>query len=408
VTTLAPRRVLGQRGRVVILAGLAITLTAVNLRTAVTGFTPLLEIIGADVGFGVAVAGLLGAIPAASFAIFGLLAPAVTRRFGLERTVTVALALTAVSLLLRALALSPHVLVLSTLLALAGIGAANVVIVPLVKAWFPQRIALWTSLYLIFMQTGQFLAPLIAVPVAEATHWRVSVGIWVVPAAIAALVWLIVAARRPASTAPAPAPAQSISSQTVVTPSISRSVTVWGLVVLFAMLSISNYGIVTWMPAMLTDAGASAALGGTMLALYSSWGVAAAFVVPSMATRMANPFVIVVICAILLVAGYLGLLISPLAGTLIWVCALGIGVSTFPLCMTLINRRTDTAQAASAVSGFVQGIGYGLACFAPFGLGLLREATGSWSIPLIVLAATTVPGVLGGWFACRPRRIEQL
>jgi CP family cyanate transporter-like MFS transporter len=74
--------------------------------------------------------------------------------------------------------------------------------------------------------------------------------------------------------------------------------------------------------------------------------------------------------------------------------------------MTLINRRTRTPESASAVSGFVQGIGYSLACFGPLGLGLLREATGSWSIPLLALAATAVPGVVAGWFACRPRFVE--
>jgi len=382
-------------------AGLAIVLTAVNLRTAVTGFTPLLEIIGSDLGFGVALAGLLGTIPAASFAVFGFLAPVVTRRFGLERTATVALGLTALSLLLRAFSPTPLVLALSTVSALAGIGAANVVIVPLVKSWFAHRLALWTSLYLIVMQLGQFVAPLLAVPVAHAASWRFSVGIWAAPAALAAVVWLVLAVRLPAAHhAPAHPPTDGAR------PRIGRSSTVWGLVILFGMMSFSNYGIITWVPAMLTDAGGSAALGGTMVALYSAWGMVAAVVVPRVATRMRNPFVVVVACAIILAAGYLGLLLSPLGGTLVWICALGIGVSTFPLCVTLVNARTRTAQTASAVSGFVQGIGYGLACFAPIGLGFLREATGSWSGPLLVLAASTVPGVIAGWFACRPRFVD--
>ncbi|MFE6256291.1 CynX/NimT family MFS transporter [Agromyces sp. NPDC057865] len=389
-----------RRGRLTLWAGLAIALTAVNLRTAVTGFTPLLQIIGSDLGFGVALAGLLGTVPAASFALFGFLAPVVTRRFGLERTAAVALGLTALSLLIRAFSPTPAVLVLSTALALAGIGAANVVIVPLVKAWFPHRLALWTSLYLILMQTGQFIAPLIAVPVAESASWRLSVGIWAVPAAVAAVVWLVLTLIARAEHVPA-APTTGEAR-----PRISRSSTVWGLVILFAMMSLSNYGIITWVPAVLTDAGGSAVLGGTMVALYSVWGVVAALVVPHVATRMTNPFVVVVVCSIVLVAGYLGLLLSPLEGTVLWICALGIGVSTFPLCMTLINRRTRTPQSASAVSGFVQGIGYGLACFGPIGLGLLHEATGSWSAPLLVLAATAVPGVIAGWFACRPRFVE--
>src|SRR5690606_25837693 len=91
----------------IIAAAVAIVLTALNLRTAVTGLTPLLETIGADLGFGLALAGVLGAIPAAAFAVFGFFAPAVTRRFGLERTAAFALVLTAVAVVLRAVAYGP-------------------------------------------------------------------------------------------------------------------------------------------------------------------------------------------------------------------------------------------------------------------------------------------------------------
>lgn len=401
MTTLLPSSVPVDRRRLLVWAGLAVALTAVNLRTAVTGFTPLLEIIGDDLGFGLAVAGLLGTVPAATFAVFGFLAPVVTRRFGLERTATVALGLSALAIVLRAFSPTPAVLVASTVLALAGIGAANVVIVPLVKVWFADRIALWTSSYLLLMQTGQFVAPLLAVPVAEAASWRWSVGIWAVPAAVAAAVWLALAVRLPADHH-APVPAGSPGAR----PRVARSSTVWGLVGLFAMMSLSNYSIITWVPAVLTDAGASASLGGSMVGLYSVWGVLAALVVPHVATRLANPFVVVVACSVVLVAGYVGLAVAPLDGTVLWVCALGVGVSTFPLCMTLINHRTRSPQVASTVSGFVQGIGYGLACVGPVGLGLLREATGSWTTPLVVLAATAVPGVVAGWFACRPRYVE--
>src|SRR5690606_5776823 len=205
------------------------------------GFTPLLEVIGDDLGYGLALAGVLGTVPAASFAAFGFLAPYVTRRFGLERTAAVALSLTAVSLLFRALSSGPLSLVMSTVLALAGIGATNVVIVPLVKAWFPQRIALWTSLYLILMQAGQFISPLLAIPVADAAGWRTSVGMWAVPAAVAGAVWFVLMAKLPADHhAPSAAPAH------VDRVRISRSSTVWGLVLLFGAMSMSNYGIITW------------------------------------------------------------------------------------------------------------------------------------------------------------------
>jgi CP family cyanate transporter-like MFS transporter len=401
VTTVLPSSVPVGRARPVLWAGLAVALTAVNLRTAVTGITPLLDTIGDDLGFGLALAGLLGTVPAATFGVFGFLAPVLTRRFGLEHTATAALSLTAVALVLRALSGSPLVLVLSTVLALAGVGAANVVIVPLVKVWFADRVALWTSAYLLLLQTGQFVAPLVAVPVAGATSWRWSVGVWAVPAALAAVVWFVLSARlRADHRAPVVRVAPGARSR------ISRSSTAWGLVGLFAMMSLSNYSIITWVPAVLTDAGGSDALGGSMVGLYSVWGVLAALVVPHVATRMANPFPVVVGCSALLVLGYVGLAAAPLDATALWICALGLGVSTFPLCMTLINHRTRTPQAAATVSGFVQGVGYGLACVGPVGLGLVREASGSWTAPLVVLAVTAVPGVVAGWFACRPRYVE--
>lgn len=389
------------RKGLVLWAGLAIALTAINLRTAVTGFTPLLETIGADLGYGMAVAGLLGAVPPVSFAIFGFVAPAVTKRFGLERTAAVALGLTAVSLLLRAFAPGTTVLTLSTVLALAGIGAANVVVVPLVKTWFPNRLALWTSLYLLLMQTGQFVAPLVAIPLAAVGTWRFSVGVWAGPLALAAGVWLVVAVKlRTRHRASGPTATTGVKSL------IHRSPTAWGLVGLFAGTSLANYCIITWLPVVLTDAGGNPGMGGTMVAVYSSWGVAAALVVPQLATRVKQPFVVVAVCGALMVVGYLGLLISPLAGTLVWVCALGLGVSTFPLCMTLINLRTRSAQTASATSGYVQGVGYAIAAVGPIGVGLLYEATGALTVPLLLLAGVTVPSVIAGWYACRPRFVE--
>ena len=79
MTSLLPARTLHGRRRLATWAALAIALTALDLRTAVTGLPPLLEAVGADLGFGIALAGLLGTVPAATDAVFGFLAPLVTR-----------------------------------------------------------------------------------------------------------------------------------------------------------------------------------------------------------------------------------------------------------------------------------------------------------------------------------------
>ena len=91
---------------------------------------------------------------------------------------------------------------------------------------------------------------------------------------------------------------------------------------------------------------------------------------------------------------------------LLWSALVGLGASTFPLSLTLINLRTRTPAGSSALSGFMQGVGYSLACLGPLLFGLAREASGSWTWSFVMLGASLAVLLLGGWQACKPRLLE--
>ncbi len=57
-------------------------LAALNLRPAITSFGALLEEVRAGLGMSGSVAGLLTSLPALCFAVFGVTAPRLARRFG--------------------------------------------------------------------------------------------------------------------------------------------------------------------------------------------------------------------------------------------------------------------------------------------------------------------------------------
>jgi CP family cyanate transporter-like MFS transporter len=394
----------GRAASSAILPLLAIIATAVNLRTAVTGFSPLLEIIGDDLGFGPALYGLFGTIVTASFAVFGFVAAAVSRRWGLEVTIAAATLLTAVGVLTRALAPNPTTLVLSTIVAFAGVGTSNVLIVPLVKRYFADRIKAISSLYLALLQLGQFVAPLVAVPVAVGWGWRPAIGVWAAISAVACVLWAVVALRSRRSAASGGAAAATATGAPIE--GAWRSPLLWGLVAMFAMTALNTYVVITWLPTILVDAGADPALGGTLLALFSVFGLLAAFVVPPLAVKLRNPIAVVVVCVALLGVGYAGLMVAPLEGAVVWVVALGLGVSTFPLCLTLVNARSRTTAGSSRLSSAMQGIGYGIACVGPLGIGLLYDATGGWGAPYAVLFLSLAILLVGGILACRPGAIE--
>ena len=75
---------------------------------------------------------------------------------------------------------------------------------------------------------------------------------------------------------------------------------------------------------------------------------------------------------------------------MLWAVVLGVGTVTFPLILTLIGLRART-PGHRGLSGFTQSIGYLIAAIGPFGFGLLHDATGGWTVPLLVLTALSLP-----------------
>src|SRR5690606_3563687 len=139
-------------GRALVLAG--IVLAAFNLRTAVTSLTPLLDVLGREFGFGPAFAGLLGMVPTAAFAAAGVGTPRLAHRLGLERTAALSMGLASAGLLWRALGDSSAALLAASAVALAGMGIGNVILPPLVKRYFPERVGTLSSLYITVLQVG--------------------------------------------------------------------------------------------------------------------------------------------------------------------------------------------------------------------------------------------------------------
>jgi CP family cyanate transporter-like MFS transporter len=387
----------------------AIALTAINLRTSVTGFSPLLDAIGSDLSFDASLFGIFGTIVTASFAVFGFLASFVSLRFGVEATLAAATLLTAAGIVLRALSPNPVTLVLTTVVLFAGVGTTNVLIVPIVKRYFGNRLKAVSSMYLALLQFGQFLAPLLAVPIGILTGWRIAVGVWAILALVACVLWFTASALRRGGAVGSDW--RAVSSGRLVTSDdrvtgVWRSPVLWSMVLMFAMTALNTYVIITWLPAILIDAGADPSLGGALLALFSVFGLAAAFVVPNLTVNLGNPVIVVIVCVVLLAVGYLGLLFAPLDGAVIWVVALGLGVSTFPMCLTLVNVRTRTTSGSSLLSGAMQGIGYGIACIGPLLIGLLHNATNEWGAAYVFLFLSLIVLLVSGIAACRTRFLE--
>src|SRR5690606_20248033 len=81
-------------------------------------------------------------------------------------------------------------------LALLGVGIGNVLLPPIVRRYFPDRVGLITSLYATLMSVSTAVPALVAVPVADTAGWRVSLAMWLLVSLVAAMPWVGILLRR--------------------------------------------------------------------------------------------------------------------------------------------------------------------------------------------------------------------
>lgn len=392
------------RGRLVVLAG--VVLVSLNLRVAVAAVSPVLDSVRADVALSATDAGVLGAAPVLAFALFGALAPAAGRRWGLEPALVAAMLLSALGEVARAAATTPVVFLLFSFVALAGMGMGNVLVPPLVKRYFPDRIGVVTAAYAVGMAVSAAVPPLVAVPAAAALGWRQAIGGWAVVGLLAALPWLVVVVRSSAARRRLRPVLEHVVTGHVPRGQVWRSPLAWAMTVTFAMNTANVYVVFAWLPGLLGDAGVGEAAAGRWLALFGVLGFVSALVVPPVTVRVANPWWLMVGFGFLYVVAYAGLLVSPAEPLWLWVVLLGTAPGSFPLVLTLVGLRTRTADGAAALSGFVQGLGYALAAAVPVVAGVLREETGDWTATIGMLLGLVAVLTVAGVLACRPVILE--
>ncbi|HEX6444497.1 MAG TPA: MFS transporter [Streptosporangiales bacterium] len=389
---------LGHVGRERLLLWLGICLVALNLRPLVSGLGPVLTQVRADLHLSGALAGVITTLPVVCFGVFGSLAPPIAARVGIRRLTLVAMLAVAVGLVVRVVSGSGLVFVLGSTLALAAIGFANVLIPTLVKLHFPRQIGLVTGVYTTLLQLSTAIAAAVSVPMSAALGgWREGLGVWALVAVVAAVPWLGLLRERVALRP---------AVHRVTWRGLSHSPTAWLLAVFFGIQSANAYAQLGWLPALFTDAGVSKTGAGYALAVIPAVGVVVSVVLAALTARLRSFRPVVVTLCVCYAVGYLGVLVVPATVPWLWSLLLGVGGGTFPVSLMLIGLRARTGQGSSALSGFVQGIGYLVAAAVPFLIGVLHDATRSWTAAVAVLLGSVALLFLAGLGVTRVRYVE--
>ncbi|MGW1609703.1 CynX/NimT family MFS transporter [Streptomyces sp. NPDC002285] len=384
---------------------LGIVLTALNLRPAITSLGALLEEVRDGLGMSGSVAGLLTSVPPLCFAVFGVMAPRLARRFGPGAVVCAGMVAITAGLLLRPYVGSTGGFLAASALALMGIAVSNVLMPVIVKRWFPDRVGSMTGLYSMALALGTASAAAVTVPMTEALggNWQTGLTVWAALAAVAVLPWIPFVRDRGAASAATENHARVAAPQLRIT----RSRAAWALAVYFGLQATGAYITMGWMAQIFRDAGVHAGTAGLLLALTMVMGVPLAFVIPRLATRLPHQGPIVLALGACGLVGYAGLYLAPVAGAWVWALLLGVSNCSFPLALTMVGMRARTSAGVAQLSGFAQSTGYLISIPGPLLVGVLYQHSGGWGLPIALMAGLMIPQMAVGVLAGRNRTVEE-
>jgi CP family cyanate transporter-like MFS transporter len=394
----APPQTAHRRGLVLI--GVAIVLTGLNLRTAVTSVGPVLQEIEAGLGIPSGLAGVVTTMPVICFAAIGLAGPTLSARFRDSHVLSSALVVMAIGIVVRATAPTFWLFLAGTVLAMGGGALGNVLLPSLVKRYFPNRTGLLVGAYSAAMSIGATVGAVSTAPIAAALGadgWRWALGVWAIPALLAALPWLFVPARKGVSRA---------THVAVRLRDLRHSRMALALMVFFGVQGLEAYVIIGWAASYLRDMGLSAATAGLLLGLNQVIGIPLSAVVPALTVRPRTQRPLLLVFLACYAIGWTGLWAAPRTVPWLWMGFLAVAMTCFPMVLTLIGLRARTPETTAALSTYVQSAGYVISGAGPLLVGVLLGATGSYSPMFVLVLGGVVVLAVTGWLITRERYVD--
>lgn len=359
---------------------LGIILVALNLRPSMAAVGPLLSAIRGDMALSFSLAALLTLLPVMAMGLAMFFGMAVSQRLGEQRTVLLSLLIIGGATLSRLFLDSAGGLIASAVLAGIGIALIQALMPALIKSRFPDNVALCMGLYVTSIMGGAALAASFAPWVLMQTgNWRAGLAVWAVLALLAIPVWWATRTTSP-----------DVTRSVIRKESFFTNSRAWLLAIFFGLGTASYTCVLAWLAPYYVEKGWSEQNAGLMLGFLTAMEVISGLVVPAIANRSRDRRLVLGTLLGLIIAGFLGLILSPQHLSLLWPCLLGLGIGgLFPMSLIVSLDHLDEPQRAGGLTAFVQGIGYLIAGLSPLMAGAVRDQLGSfewawWSLTAVM------------------------
>jgi CP family cyanate transporter-like MFS transporter len=334
----------------------------------------------AELGLSHAIGGMLVTLPVLLMSAMAIPGAGLGMRFGSRRVMAVALALLTVAGVLRPLGGDALWVIGWTVPIGIGIGVMGVILPIFVKQHAGEMPARATGLYVTAMLVGSAMGGLSAAPLAElGGSWRVPLLTFGALGIVPVVGWLLLTK-----------PDHRVDARVARAPLPWRSRVAWLLIAAFSLQGVLFYGLITWLAPAMVERGFTTLEAGTIVGVMLIFGIPGTLLVSWIGERMPSRRVGMVTTSVAVLVAVLGWTFVP-GLSLVWSVIGGLGLAgIFAMVMTLPLDAAPRPSEVGAYSGVMLSVGYLVSAIAPATLGAIRDATGNFTLVMLLLVATAV------------------
>lgn len=329
--------------------------------------------------------GALTALPVLALGIGSAFADRIGRRLGWGNAILLTAVLIAAGIAVRSSS-DAGLAYLGALLLGTGTGFGGVFVPALLKARASRLgVAMGVYSFMLVASSTISVGSTPAIARAFAGDWRPTLGVWAIPALIAACAWL-------------PLRRVDVPARVVTTHNVAwRSPLAWAVALNMGLQATLFYSLASWLATLLIDRGVAADTAALDLSFFYLPQIASALVAPVVLARTRHQGLVA--AAAMAVAGItiVAALYGPVAWIPFWCAIVGSALGfVFAFALTFLVLRSRTAQTAATLSGMAQTVGYIMAASGPLVLGLLRAAPDPRLASTLWMSALVLGAIVSG------------
>lgn len=352
-------------------------LAAVNLRTGLVGFSPVLPLVKDELDLSYSLSGFIVGSPVFFTGIFGAVGGYLVTVRGGKSLVAWGLLFITLGNLGRGFAPEALILLLASIVFGVGLGLTQSAMPYLTKQIFPDMPGTATGAYTGGMLTGTLTGAAITVPVILPLmgdlSWRGTLFVWTAVAFVSLILWLLIVPHVPMVDKP---PTLREWTKTW------RKWKTWHVALLFCLQSVIFNSYIAWIPTFYYESGIDPT---GVFTFYNLISLPVTLLLPALSDRIGSRRTLLIAASALCLVGAVMHVIFYDVWYYVWAGMLGIAITAvFALSLVLAVDMSSKDEVGS-VTGLVLLFGYvGATSATPF-IGWLRDLSGEFTFGLLLV-----------------------